>query len=74
MVLRTPEADSQTVVLNLRLVTERRDGEECISKQELEQETTKGTHNKRQLTNASQQCYTSHKWQSPNQAAVQASN
>ena len=31
-----------------RVATKRRDGKECISKQELEQETTKGPHNKRQ--------------------------
>ena len=37
------------------------DSEECGSKQELEQETTRGTHNKRQPTNAGQQRYTSHK-------------
>ena len=41
----------------------------CIGKQE----TTKGTHNKRQLTNEGQQRYTRHKRQFPNQAAVQAS-
>ena len=39
-----------------------------------EQETTKGAHNKRQSTNAGQQRYTSHKRQTPNQAAVKASN
>ena len=55
-------------------ITRRRDGEECISRQYPEQETTKGTHNKRQPTNAGQQCYTSHKRQNPNQATVKASN
>ena len=56
------------------VVTKRHDGEERISKQEVEQETTKGTHNKRQSIKAAQHCYTSHKRQSPNQAGVHASN
>ena len=47
-----------------------RQGRTC----ELEQETTKGKHNKRQPTNAGQQHHTSHKRQSPIQAAIQASN
>ena len=55
-------------------VTKRRFGKECKSRQELEQETIKRTHSKLQPTNAGQQRYTSHKPQSPNQAAVQASN
>ena len=45
----------------------------ALSKQTLEQETTKGTHNNRQLVNAGQQRYMSHKWQYPKQAAVKAS-
>ena len=39
-----------------------------------EQEASKGIHNKCQPANAGQQHYSSHKRQSPNQAAVQASN
>ena len=45
-----------------------------LSMQQPEQETTKGTHNKRQPTNAGQQRYTSHKRLTPNQAAVKKSN
>ena len=44
-----------------------------MNKQELEQDTAKGAHNKRQPTNAGQRRYTSHKRQSRNQAAVHAS-
>ena len=63
-----------TIAPSNKSVTKRRNGEEYISRQSPEQETTKGTHNKRQPANAGQQRYTSHERHSPNQAAVQASN
>ena len=51
-------------------VTKIRDGEECITKQELEQETTKSTHSQYTPANPGQQCYMGHKRQSLIQAAV----
>ena len=46
-----------------------------VGNQKPEQEITKGTHDKRQPTNAGQPHYTTHKRQSgPKQAAVQAAN
>ena len=48
-----------------KCITQRRDGEEYISRQTSEQETTKGAHNKRQPTNAGQQRYSSHNGKLP---------
>ena len=43
------------LVMNIYVVTKRCDGLECVSKQGLELETTKGTRNKGQPTNTGQQ-------------------
>ena len=45
-----------------------------LSKQEREQETTKGSRNKRPPTNADQQRFASHRQPSPGQATAHASN
>ena len=55
------------------LVIKRRSSWACIGNPNPEQETIKATHNKRQPTNAGQHRYTSHKRQTPDQAAVKAS-